>query len=77
MKSNIRYPMVSQGDMWGQISSLRTGERRIGELCEKYGADVVKGSMERLIEQGEMVARRRMAEFPKGTCKDSVFFRPL
>lgn len=67
MKSNIRYPMVSQGDMWGQISSLRTGERRIGELCEKYGADVVKGSMERLIEQGEMVARRRMAEFPKGT----------
>ena len=53
--------------MWGQISSLRTGEKRICELCDKYGADVVKGSMERLVSQGEKVARRRLAEMPKGT----------
>ncbi len=25
MRSNMRYPQISQGDMWGQISSLRTG----------------------------------------------------
>ncbi|MCR5370588.1 MAG: hydantoinase B/oxoprolinase family protein [Clostridium sp.] len=67
MKSNVRYPMISQGDMWGQISSLRTGERRVLELCKKYGVDVVKESMARLIEQGEMVARKRLAEFPKGS----------
>ena len=53
--------------MWGQISSLRTGEKRICGLCDKYGADVVKGSMERLIAQGEMVARKRLREMPKGT----------
>ncbi len=56
-----------KGDMWGQISSLRTGEKRINELCDKYGTEVVKGSMERLIAQGETVARRRLAEMPKGT----------
>ena len=67
MRSNMRYPQISQGDMWGQISSLRTGEKRICELCDKYGADVVKGSMERLVSQGEKVARRRLAEMPKGT----------
>ena len=52
MRSNMRYPQVSQGDMWRQISALRTGEKRICGLCDKYGADVVKGSMERLIAQG-------------------------
>lgn len=67
MRSNMRYPQISQGDMWGQISSLRTGEKRINELCDKYGTEVVKGSMERLIAQGETVARRRLAEMPKGT----------
>ena len=67
MRSNMRYPQISQGDMWGQISSLRTGEKRICELCDKYGADVVKGSMEHLVSQGEKVARRRLAEMPKGT----------
>lgn len=35
--------------------------------ADKYGADVVKGSMERLVSQGEKVARRRLAEMPKGT----------
>ena len=67
MRSNMRYPQISQGDMWGQISSLRTGEKRINELCEKYGVEVVKGSMERLIAQGELVARKRLAEMPKGS----------
>ncbi len=67
MRSNMRYPQISQGDMWGQISSLRTGEKRICELCDKYGADVVKGSMKRLVSQGEQIARRRLAEMPKGT----------
>ena len=43
------------------------GEKRINELCEKYGVEVVKGSMERLIAQGELVARKRLAEMPKGT----------
>ena len=51
MRSNMRYPQISQGDMWGQISSLRTGDKRVNELCDKYGVDVVKGSMERLISR--------------------------
>lgn len=67
MRYNMRFPQISQGDMWGQISSLRTGNNRLGDLCDKYGLDVVKESMERLIAQGETVARNRLAEMPKGT----------
>ena len=67
IKSNVRFPQVAEGDMWGQIASLRTGSRRICELCDKYGADTVRESMTRLLNQGELMARNRLAEMPKGT----------
>lgn len=67
IKSNVRFPETSEGDMWGQIASLRTGYKRINELCEKYSAEVVKESMKRLLNQGALIAGRRMKELPKGT----------
>ncbi len=67
IKANVRFPDTAEGDMWGQIASLRTGYNRIGELCEKYGLDVVVESMERLLDQGERIARKRLKEIPKGT----------
>ena len=60
IKSNVRFPETSEGDMWGQIASLRTGYKRIGELCEKYTVEVVKESMKRLLEQGAKIAYNRI-----------------
>ena len=73
IKSNVRFPAASEGDMWGQIASLRTGYRRIGELCSKYGVEVVRGSMKRLLDQGEIVARKRLAEMPNGVWEMEEF----
>lgn len=67
IKSNVRFPETSEGDMWGQIASLRTGYRRIGELCDKYSVEVVKESMKRLLDQGAKIAYRRLKELPKGS----------
>lgn len=67
MKSNVRFPEAAEGDMWGQIASLRTGYKRIGELCEKYTLEVVQESMKRLLEQGAMIANKRIKELPNGT----------
>lgn len=67
IKSNVRFPETSEGDMWGQIASLRTGYKRIGELCDKYTVEVVKESMKRLLEQGAKIAFNRIKELPKGT----------
>lgn len=67
IKSNVRFPDTSEGDMWGQIASLRTGYKRIGELCEKYSLEVVKESMERLLRQGAMIAYNRIKELPRGS----------
>ena len=66
IKSNTRFPDVSEGDMWGQVASLRTGYRRINELCDKYDVKVVKAAMAHLLDQGELVARKRLREMPKG-----------
>lgn len=67
IKSNVRFPDAAEGDMWGQIASLRTGSKRIIDLCEKYGDVVVRVSMTRLLDQGEIIARKRLSEFPKGS----------
>lgn len=67
IKSNVRFPETSEGDMWGQIASLRTGYKRIGELCEKYSVEVVKESMKRLLDQGAKIAYNRIKELPKGS----------
>lgn len=67
IKANVRFPETAEGDMWGQISSLRTGFKRINELCEKYSLEVVKGSMNRLLAQGAQIAYNRIKELPKGS----------
>lgn len=38
----------------GDRSLLRTGYKRVGELCDKYGVETVKSSMARLLDQGEV-----------------------
>ncbi|NLK02143.1 MAG: hydantoinase B/oxoprolinase family protein [Clostridiaceae bacterium] len=73
IKSNTRFPEAAHGDMWGQIASLRTGERRLNELADKYGVETLLLSMKRLLDQGEQLARERLKSFPKGTWEAEEF----
>lgn len=67
ISSNVRFPVSANGDMWGQIASLRTGAKRINELAEKYGVNTLLLGMKRLLNQGEELAMQRLIEFPKGS----------
>ncbi|GHV29281.1 hypothetical protein AGMMS4952_14780 [Spirochaetia bacterium] len=71
--ANVRFPVSANGDMWGQIASLRTGFNRLVELCDKYGKEVLLKSMARLMDQGEQAARTRLAEMPKGSWEAEQF----
>jgi N-methylhydantoinase B len=71
--SNVRFPAAANGDMWGQIASLRTGCARITELAGKYGRDALTRSMKRLLDQGEAAARARLAQMPKGVYEAEQF----
>ncbi|MFC7393785.1 hydantoinase B/oxoprolinase family protein [Scopulibacillus cellulosilyticus] len=66
IQSNVRFPELSLGDMWAQVAALRTGEKRIKELCDKHGKDVVLTSIESLLDHGEQLTRKELAKLPKG-----------
>jgi len=66
MKVNSRLPDFLQGDMWAGIAAARVGERRILELVDKYGAETFTTALRVFMDYGEQVARRALAELPKG-----------
>lgn len=50
IRSNVRPLDMSVGDMGLQISGLRTEQKRLTELCEKYETTVADRAIERLIQ---------------------------
>ncbi|MFF2018549.1 hydantoinase B/oxoprolinase family protein [Paenibacillus sp. NPDC058177] len=66
IEANVRFPNLSLGDMWAQIAGLRTGERRFGELCSKYGKQTVQASIDFLLDHGEQVSRQQLSLLPAG-----------
>jgi N-methylhydantoinase B len=66
MKCNSRLPDFLQGDMWAGVAAARVGERRVLDLVSKYGGDTFRTALTLFMEHGEEVARRALAELPKG-----------
>ncbi len=67
IQSNVRFPDLSLGDLWAQVAALRTGEKRVNELCAKHGKEVVQASIEHLLNHGEQMALKELKKLPKGT----------
>lgn len=67
IRFNSRMPDRVIGDINAQISSCRTGERRVEQLIDRFGLDVFDAAVEQIFEHGERIARARLAELPKGT----------
>lgn len=67
IKANVRFPELSIGDMWAQVAALKTGERRIKELCEKHGLSTIEAAINNLLEHGEIISRKELKKLPKGT----------
>ncbi|WP_026695651.1 hydantoinase B/oxoprolinase family protein [Peribacillus kribbensis] len=64
--ANVRFPDLSLGDLWAQVAALKTGERRVQELCEKYSRDIVVNSIHHLLDHGEQLALKSLKELPQG-----------
>ena len=67
IRFNCRMPEHVLGDMNAQISSCRTGERRVLELVEKFGPDTFSQALDQILDHGERLARARLASLPTGT----------
>ena len=66
IRDNIRFPDAAFGDMRGQIASCKLASRRLEELLEKYGKNVVLASIERIFDETEFKCRRVVETIPDG-----------
>ena len=67
IRFNSRMPDLVIGDLHAQVAALRTGERRLGEVVEKFGRAVVDEAIERMIEIGADQTREALRQLPHGS----------
>lgn len=76
-KVRIRAPEQWYGDYLAELGAVRTGEKRIIEMSDKYGVDVVLA----FVDQWQEYGKRRMIEaikaLPKGTWENETKHDPL
>ena len=74
IRTNVRLPDSTIGDMHAGIAACRVGGRRIVELADKYGVDDLLAAMESLLDYGERMTLEELKKLPKGvfTAEDIV-----
>ena len=71
--ANSRTPELVLGDIRGQLGSDRLGERRLNELCAKYGREKILACFDRLFEMSEQRLRKTFAEWKDGRFESERF----
>ncbi len=64
--NNVRWPEGVRVDNYALIAATRICERRILDLIEKYGKEVVLGSVEEMLARSEKAVREEIRKMPDG-----------
>ena len=70
--ANVRFPDLVRGDLDAQIAACRQGMHGVTALCNKYGIETVKRSMDIIIERTAAAMRKEIAAVPDGIDSDHV-----
>lgn len=73
IKSNVRLSDQAMGDFWAQIASIRTGEKRFLQIVERFGKSSVLESIDIIMNQSEILARKAVEQIPDGIYFASSF----
>lgn len=65
-EDNSRIPSELWGDIQAMVSGLRSMDRRINELCDRYGTPDVQQAMQDVISYAESKARAVIDSIPDG-----------
>jgi len=63
---NVRLPIERRGDYYAQIAACRLGERRLGEVIQRYGAAGTASGMNQIIERSTERMAAALARIPDG-----------
>ncbi|OZM75368.1 hypothetical protein CFP66_46815 [Pseudonocardia sp. MH-G8] len=67
IRFNSRMPELVLGDLHAQVSCLRTGERRLVEIVQKFGKPTVDAAVAVVRAQSEAHTREALLALPQGT----------
>lgn len=67
VRFNSRLPDTVIGDFYAQLAAIRTGERRLHEIWQKFGFDAVQEAQRLFLDHGERLTRAALAGLPDGT----------
>lgn len=70
-RARIRVPDVWYGDYLAAIGAVRVGERRVKELVDKYGVDVIREFITDWLDYSERSMRKAIAELPERSLQTS------
>ena len=68
-----RKPYLVALDLRAQIAGNLTATKRITQLIARYGPDVVKGVMRKIIDKAEAAFLAKMAKLPDGTWRERSY----
>ncbi len=66
MRQNVRMPDAFMGDLNAQIAACTVGARRLDEVAEKYGAELLQGVFGELLDRSEQMTRASLRAIPDG-----------
>ncbi|MGO4843894.1 hydantoinase B/oxoprolinase family protein, partial [Rhizobiaceae sp. 2RAB30] len=64
---NTRLKDMTLGDLNAQITAIRTGERRLGQVLDRIGADVYRAACANIFEQAQLLDRQAIGALRDGT----------
>ncbi len=67
IKQNVRLPDVFMGDLNAQIACCSIGARRLKDLAETYGGNLLSALFAELLDRSERMVRNAIAGLPDGT----------
>ena len=67
IRSNVRVPQMTIGDIRAQLAACHIGERAVHSLIERYGHETFQTASQDLIDYTERLVRSEIASWPDGS----------
>lgn len=73
LAANSRLPEMTLGDLSAQAACLEVAERRLHEMCARFGSRTIAEAMSAALDRSERLARLALAQMPHGIFTVSDF----
>ncbi|HWI82938.1 hydantoinase B/oxoprolinase family protein [Ramlibacter sp.] len=67
IRTNVRTPEQTVGDIWSQVGAVELIDRRLADVLGEYGLEGIDHLAEALFERGERAMRQAISNLPDGT----------